>query len=429
MASIGEEIKKLRDDKKWSKTKLASESGVEPSTLTRLENGQIKTPSEETLKNLAKALDVPIWKLTQPSQELSKAAEGASLRIGFGHCLWAAPIIALIMEKHIAGLKVTSYGYGQSDDEATAFEPYWYDYDNLKRSKFIKVGPSFVKCSDIDSLANSENWNLGGGGNKFKTFTAHDLITMLQADEVDCILVPGELFDQYSQLLVRCAYIMNSARSGCSLLAIGNDLNKNFKDFNSLFKNVQSIVDGPQITAFFAQNTIAERHLNFYLGSYLKDIRQQHIDLGDWESFWTQLKETLETEGGLFFIGWEPQLSWIKKALKELNKGFSTRDLELPDYFSRDILTDRREQYLTFDLLFRKSFIDKVGVNKVVKNFLSLLSGATWTISNASNKQAPVVRSIAKYLDIKSDDCYQALSSLNFALRYYPDWIEYMQRV
>jgi transcriptional regulator with XRE-family HTH domain len=428
MASIGEVIKELRKEKGWSQTKLVSKSGVEASTLSRLENGQIKTPSEETLKNLAKALGEPIWKLTQSSQELAKDTEGASLRIGFGHCIWAAPIIALVMEGRIAGLKVTSYGYDQSGDDSTAFAPYWYDFDNSKRNKTIKAGPSFAKCSDIDSLPNIANWNIGGGGSKLKAFTAEDLINMLQADEVDCILVPGELFTPYNQMLVRCAYIMNTARSGCSLLAIGSDLNKNFKDFSSLFKNVQSVIDGPQITTFFAKGTIAEKHLNFYLNAYLKEIRQQYVDLGNWESFWSQLKGSLETEGGLFFIGWEPQLSWLKKAVKELNKGFSMIDIELPDYIPRNMVQDRREQYLTFDVLFKKNYIENMGVNNVLRNFLALLNASIWTVSNVSNKQSPIVQLIAKYLDMKTDDCYQALSSLNFALRFYPDWVEYLQR-
>jgi transcriptional regulator with XRE-family HTH domain len=427
MASLGEEIKKLRDARDWSQTQLASKSGIDASTLSRLESGQIKNTSKDNIKKLEKALEVPTATLTRLSQETSKDTESALLRIGFGHCIWAAPIIAMVMEGRMAGLRITSYGYKQEGDDETAFLPFWYDSDNLKRSKRIKAGPSYVKCTDVDKLPNIDNWD--SKETKLRTFAADDLIDLLQAEELDCIMVPGELFVPYRSLLIRCAHVMNTVRSGCSLIAVGNDLNKNFKDFSALFKNVQSVVNGPQIMTFFVKGTIAEKHLNFYLGTYLKELRQNYIELGNWEVFWPQLKETLETEGGFFFIGWEPHLTWIKKAVKELNKGFSSIEVELPDYIPRNVVSDKREQYLTFDIMFKKTskFIEDFSLNKTLRNFFALLETSILTISNAPNKQSPIVRLIAKYLDMKSDDCYQALSSLNFALRFFPEWIEYMQ--
>jgi len=431
MATIGDEIKKYRIKKGLSQAELVDKSGIDSSILSRLESGGIKTTSEDKITKVAKALGIPAKRLLRHvTNELQAETENTFLRIGFGHCIWAAPIIALTMQGRIPNLRVTSYGYTQSDTEAPSFKPFWYDIDEFKRDRKIKAGPNYVNCSDVEELPKIENWASEDKGPYLKTFTADDLVNLLLTDEVDCIIVPGELFKLYSSLLVRCAYLMNTGRSGCSLMAVGNGLNKKFDDFDTLFKNLQAVINGPQITTLFSRGTIAERQLDFYLGHYRKDLRQFYVDLGDWESFWSQLKEVLHKEGGAFFIGWEPQISWIRKAVHEFNKEFNCVDVELPNVISRDQLPNKREQYLTFEIMFKKNsrVFENLETNKTINNFLALLNASIAEISNISNKQSPTVRSIAKYLDMTSEVCFSALSSLNFALRYYPDWIEYLQR-
>jgi transcriptional regulator with XRE-family HTH domain len=427
--SIGEEIRELREEKDWSQSDLASKAGVDASILSRLESGFVKNPSRETIKKLAKALGVTSSRLLRQIKETRDDTESALLRIGFGHCIWAAPIIALVMETRIAGLKVTSYGHKKSGNDEAIYEPFWYDATELKRGKAIKAGPSYVKGSDIDRLPNVEDWSTESD---LKAFTADDLVHLLLADEVDCIMVPGEHFKPYSSLLIRSAYIMNTARSGCSLLAIGNDLNKEkkYENFETLLKNVQTGINGPQVTTFFARGTIAERQLGFYLSQYAKDLRQFYLDLGDWEKSWFQLKATLETEGGLFFIGWEPQLSWIQKKVKEFNKKLAVIEDKLPDLIPSDQLLDKRDQYLTFEIMFKRTskWLENVETNNNLKNFFALINASISEISTITNEQSPVVRLIAKYLDMESAACFKSLTSLNFSLRFYPDWIEYLQR-
>jgi transcriptional regulator with XRE-family HTH domain len=431
MATIGEEIKKYREKKGLSQADLVAKAGIDASILSRLESGGIKTTSEDKIRKVAKALGIPAKKLLRHvTKEPQIETENTFLQIGFGHCIWAAPIIALTMQGRIPNLRVTSYGYMQSDIEAPSFKPYWYDTDELKRDRKIKAGPSYVNCSDLEELPKIENWESEDKGPYLKTFTADDLVNLLLTDEADCIIVPGELFKLYSSLLVRCAYIMNTGRSGCSLMAIGNGLNKEADDFDILFKNVQAVTNGPQITTFFARGTIAERHLEFYLDGYRKDLREFYVDLGDWESFWSQLKEILTKEGGLFFIGWEPQMSWIRKAVHEFNPEFTCVDVELPEVISRDKLPNKREQYLTFEIMFKKTsrILENLETNTALKNFFALLNASIAEISSVTNKNSPIVRLLAKYLDMNSEVCFNALSSLNFALRFYPDWIEYLQK-
>jgi transcriptional regulator with XRE-family HTH domain len=427
MATIGQEIKRRREKKEWSQKELSLESGVDPSVLSRLESDAIEKPTEETIRKLAKAFGISPAKLISFTQE-EKESERIPLRVGFGHCIWAAPIIALIMEKRIAGYILTSYGYNKGNSNAPNYEPYWYEGEEIQKSNILKSGPSYVNCSD-DRLIEVQNWEIDDKESSLRAYTADELVNLLIAEKVDCIIAPGEIHKSYSSLLVRCAYIMNTSRSGCSLLAVCNNLNTTYTDFETLLKNMQNATNGP-VTTLFPRATIAEKQLEFYLGKYWKDLHQNYINVGVWKSLWLQLKGVLDAEGGFFFIGWEPQLSWIKKAIRDLNKSYSFIDVELPDLIPRSQLPDRREQYLTFEIMFRKTskMLENVEVSNEIKNFFALVNAAITEVSSIPNQQAPVNRLIAKYLDMNSEVCYQTLSSLNFALRFYPDWIEFLQR-
>jgi len=51
---------KIREEKGWSREKLAVESGVSYNTIVKIEYGGIKNPKIETVIRLAKALNVKI---------------------------------------------------------------------------------------------------------------------------------------------------------------------------------------------------------------------------------------------------------------------------------------------------------------------------------------------------------------------------------
>jgi transcriptional regulator with XRE-family HTH domain len=51
---------KLREEKGWSREKLAVESGVSYNTIVKIEYGGIENPKIETVIKLAKALNVKI---------------------------------------------------------------------------------------------------------------------------------------------------------------------------------------------------------------------------------------------------------------------------------------------------------------------------------------------------------------------------------
>ena len=63
--NIGENIKKRRAKLGLSQEDFAQKSGVKYTTLTKIESGDIKTPSVVIMAKIAKALDVNIAELTK----------------------------------------------------------------------------------------------------------------------------------------------------------------------------------------------------------------------------------------------------------------------------------------------------------------------------------------------------------------------------
>jgi transcriptional regulator with XRE-family HTH domain len=55
--TVGEKIKELRLERGWSQTRLGYESGLSPTTISRLETGK-NPPEDRTLRDLARAFDV-----------------------------------------------------------------------------------------------------------------------------------------------------------------------------------------------------------------------------------------------------------------------------------------------------------------------------------------------------------------------------------
>ena len=64
MANIADNVRKARKKAGLSQDKLAREAGVAYNTVVKIESGENKNPTIETLRNIAKALDVSVDELT-----------------------------------------------------------------------------------------------------------------------------------------------------------------------------------------------------------------------------------------------------------------------------------------------------------------------------------------------------------------------------
>jgi transcriptional regulator with XRE-family HTH domain len=55
--TVGERVKELREERRWSQTRLGYETGISPTTISRLETGK-HSPQVRTVKDLARAFGV-----------------------------------------------------------------------------------------------------------------------------------------------------------------------------------------------------------------------------------------------------------------------------------------------------------------------------------------------------------------------------------
>ena len=63
-SNIGENLRKLRNEKRLSKSKLVTKTGLDYHTIAKIENGITPDPRVMTIVKLAKALGTTVEKLT-----------------------------------------------------------------------------------------------------------------------------------------------------------------------------------------------------------------------------------------------------------------------------------------------------------------------------------------------------------------------------
>lgn len=65
---IADRIWQLRDARGWSQIQTSREAGISNTTLNTLENGR-RAPSLITLRKLARAFDIPVSELLEPTEK------------------------------------------------------------------------------------------------------------------------------------------------------------------------------------------------------------------------------------------------------------------------------------------------------------------------------------------------------------------------
>jgi transcriptional regulator with XRE-family HTH domain len=72
MSTIGENIKRLRNKKGISQDKLSKLADVSLNTIVKLEIGRSPNPTFDTLRKIAKALDITLDQLAEGIKTLDK---------------------------------------------------------------------------------------------------------------------------------------------------------------------------------------------------------------------------------------------------------------------------------------------------------------------------------------------------------------------
>lgn len=74
-AVVGEKIARLRALRKWTGRQLAEKAGVSHSYLNQLERGRVPRPSVTKIRQIARALNVPVTELTGEVEPYDPTAE------------------------------------------------------------------------------------------------------------------------------------------------------------------------------------------------------------------------------------------------------------------------------------------------------------------------------------------------------------------
>ena len=416
MSNLSEKIRALRQAKGWSQIQAARNCGINASIWSRIESGTI--PTTATLKKIADGLAVSLNEL------LSSIDAPPELRIGFAHCIWAAPIIPLVMEgPTLPGIKLTSYGDLQSVG-SYAYNPHWYD--NIEKPAY-HTGPSLVPAPSGSELPPGyRQWELQ---EKKSTYSAPDLDWLLTNKRIDCVIAARHVFSELDPRVMRCARIMDCVGSGSQILiwktngafsAISDLHDPLQQDTVMLSQLADRLRNGPPLPTFCVPGTSSERAFHYFREA--SDLfRRIPIQLRDWDGVIKQMDTILEDAGGFLFLAWDPFISCIRRKYSQTGPS-STLSITSRLHLS----LEKPLPYLSFDVMFGTLNAHAWLRGTLIQDFLAQVGKNIRALNeaiNAQQKEARIVSQIASYLSMTRDDCLSALSRLDFGLLYYPEWV------
>lgn len=189
---IGRTIHRVRRQRGLSQEALAGLVEVTATYISKIENGHEK-PANELLKRIGRVLqpsnpDFLLW---------LKDRDQAPLRIGVGHVLWSAPIIALASDPP-PNVSVASTIKENGDPD-------------LRTLKQIQSDQASTERADETAL---------GHLMRQPVCTVTKLKAMLREDKLDCILIPERAVSSKTQDLKRCVKILDGIESVKSVLCL-----------------------------------------------------------------------------------------------------------------------------------------------------------------------------------------------------------------
>lgn len=272
---IGEKIRVLRKEKRIQQVDLANIAGINLQYLNKIEKGKVTNIGEEILGKIADALGVSLDYLYQAD---------TAIRIGFTPCFWAAPLLNIIIDGSLSGVKL-AYSY-------TNHEPVFLEPDKLSITsngkEVITTLPSVV--SELMSGDDSEN----------KMLSEKDLKNSF-SQYFDFLFLPS-FVDYEKTNMIPIASICNTVKGGVYAVVFPNNSDtwnyENFKgdsevsyedkeqirkrtkvDFLSRYQNKSDRERFIENSMFFYQkDTIAESFLSEVLSLYtVKNVQSFEI--------------------------------------------------------------------------------------------------------------------------------------------------------
>jgi transcriptional regulator with XRE-family HTH domain len=213
MALLGQMIKTLRIEKKLTLKDLSNATAnhltgfkaIPPATISRLENDLVQKPKKEILERLALALNIPedrLFSLLDGKRKLNE--DESSIHIGYAFCTWSAPVII-----------------NQSDDKIPGKVDLYASRGHINNGSELS-DPIFVKKNQTVTPTCKEERQLPVQSSSVITYTANELLRLLDNDKVDCIVAAGRLVQSRDDY-IRITSIMSTEQEGCTLVVATED--------------------------------------------------------------------------------------------------------------------------------------------------------------------------------------------------------------
>ncbi|MEO0582974.1 MAG: helix-turn-helix transcriptional regulator [Bacteroidota bacterium] len=411
-------ITAARKKRKWSQQKLAAAADVSQPTISRIESGNLQGIDPNVLVRIADLLDLNYEDIQSTEQNGSLVAHEL-MKVGVGYCAWASPVFSRIVEKGgIPGAMLTTYS--KKTEDASVEKPHYYDFSSANSPDYILKLPRYpehlkTRYGVLGNALGNEHIEEWDDKTELRFFTAQSLLYMIDRDELDGVFIPGDLYETYSNKITRVARIMHTVRGGCLLSVISTpeilealDLTKDasrkesgsgsLEDYiaanNDFWEKLNELAQSPEkfgaerseMAIIYARRTIAESHYREYIHAsvnqpgYNLNFNQLNLDIGDYDklkqniiTIFDKLKES-DNIPILFFLGWEPQTSYLQDIINSINNGnpkaqtLAVRHTEL-----FDTQPNKAFLFLSFDFFLSNRFIDHWIQSPSLNSFLTEL--------------------------------------------------------
>ncbi len=392
---IGAYFKRLRENARLSQSQLAENGDFHQSVISRLERGEIRIPTDDTLRGYSKGLGMPLEDLRRDLEPLLR--DNSALDLGFLHGVASSPLILVIMAGELEGIRAASV--------RSSTGPVWVDPgEKLDESKFAE-------------LYNG------------KLMSAGALREYAGTGQLDMIVASSEMFGlELTRHWMRCACISTSYEP---LKMMEFQPIKDGEDQKERPRELPWDPASP-IRLFYPEGTIGQRYMDRLRNSELrKAINPIPFQVTETDEMRVPepVKRALQGEEPFRVISWHPLSSYMRAAamevaswnlLKERNviEVLNDHDLTLPRY-SVDLLLNLQSPKVT-------RFIR----SKEYRTFFTKLELHSRELSPENlNPNSTQVKEVCKYLgdDKENEAIFRDLRVSTFQLMLYPDFLYYLE--
>jgi hypothetical protein len=403
-AAIGTLVRHERLKKGVRQSTLAKRSGVDQGNISRIERCIIAEPTDDTLRKLARGLRLDgdffvtrhrrVFPAPPPAIHISRE----TFDVGFGFCIWASPIVALLGSVP-AGIRITGCERGAGESRREWIEGHTY-------TRWWEAQPG--------NEDKRNRWS------NVRFYTAPDLLPLLKQGHFDCIAVARGAYES-DPAFITCADILVSRRDPEIMLFLNDaqlrTAGASELSFAEAWAAFAEISHAPifyggeedaegivrQITSVLPANEVRRLH-DVPLAPFA-DLLESHIE------------PLIRNRESFAFVGWHPYVAWLVECAGRgpgkyvFKRGASAA---FPAY--------EEEVYSSVDLVLARDRLRYLLADNRLEQLLDAIEKSASQLRRIGGPPYALVRKASEYYQIPYDECDRELRRLKFELKIDPWW-------